>query len=49
MDTEKDGARMRIDTPVDVKIKLSGLWTVLMFLYTYGDILGFYTPGRRPS
>lgn len=33
------------DAKVDVKIKLSALWAALMFLYTYGDILGFYTPG----
>lgn len=35
----------REDTPVNVKITLSALWAGLMFLYTYGDILGFYTPG----
>jgi hypothetical protein len=35
----------REDAKVTVKVKLAGLWTALMFLYTYGDILGFYTPG----
>ena len=31
---------------INVKIKLAALWATLMFLYTYGDILGFYTPGN---
>ena len=33
------------DLIVNVKIKLSALWIVLMFLYVYVDILGFYKPG----
>ncbi len=45
MDTQAENAKKMEDTPVNVKIKLAGLWTALMFLYTYGDILGFYTPG----
>ena len=32
------------DVKVNVKIKLSALWIVLMFCYTYADILGFYAP-----
>lgn len=43
MDTQSGSTR--IDAPVNVKVKLSALWAALMFLYTYGDILGFYTPG----
>ena len=34
------------DVKINVKIKLSALWAALMFLYIYGDILGFYTPGN---
>lgn len=34
------------DVKINVKVKLAALWTALMFLYTYGDILGFYTPGN---
>ena len=34
------------DVKIDVKIKLSALWVVLMFCYTYADILGFYAPGN---
>jgi len=34
------------DVKVNVKLKLSALWIVLMFLYTYADILGFYAPGN---
>ncbi len=34
------------DVKINVKIKLSALWAALMLLYTYGDILGFYTPGN---
>ncbi|MEM9775709.1 MAG: DUF6326 family protein [Chloroflexota bacterium] len=33
------------DLIVNVKIKLAALWIVLMFLYAYVDILGFYKPG----
>ena len=31
---------------INVKVKLSALWVVLMFCYTYADILGFYAPGN---
>ena len=34
------------DAKIDVKLKLSALWIVLMFCYTYADILGFYAPGN---
>ena len=34
------------DVKINVKIKLSALWIVLMFCYTYADILGFYAPGN---
>lgn len=34
------------DVKVNVKLKLAALWIVLMFCYTYADILGFYAPGN---
>jgi hypothetical protein len=40
----KKPTRVLEDSKVSVKVKLSALWAALMFLYTYGDILGFYTP-----
>jgi hypothetical protein len=45
MNTRDGNVKKMEDTPVNVKVKLSALWAALMFLYTYGDILGFYTPG----
>jgi hypothetical protein len=45
MDTNKT-TRILEDVKINVKIKLAALWTALVFLYTYGDILGFYTPGN---
>jgi len=34
------------DAKIDVKIKLSALWASVMFCYIYGDIFGFFKPGR---
>ena len=34
------------DAKINVKLKLAALWIVLMFCYTYADILGFYAPGN---
>ena len=34
------------DVKINIKIKLSALWIVIMFFYTYADILGFYAPGN---
>lgn len=45
MDRQYKGTNAIVDKPVNVKIKLAALWAALMFLYGYGDILGFYTPG----
>jgi hypothetical protein len=39
-------AKTWVDTKIDCKIKLAALWIVLMFCYTYADILGFYAPGN---
>ncbi|UCG02625.1 MAG: hypothetical protein JSW11_01265 [Candidatus Heimdallarchaeota archaeon] len=34
------------DMKINVKIKLSALWTSVMFFYSYADVLGFYKPGN---
>ncbi len=34
------------DFKINVKVKISGLWISLMFCYVYGDIFGFFVPGR---
>ena len=34
------------DMKVHVKLKLSFLWTALMFFYIYGDYFGLYVPGQ---
>lgn len=33
------------DSKVNQKIKLSALWTAVMFLYAYADIKAFFRPG----
>jgi hypothetical protein len=35
-----------VDHSVSVKMKLAGLWTALMLLYVYADILSLYRPGQ---
>ncbi len=34
------------DVKINVKIKLSGLWAALMFIYVYADILQQFMPGK---
>lgn len=34
------------DAPLDVKIKLAGLWASTMFCYVYGDYFELYVPGK---
>jgi hypothetical protein len=34
------------DTKINIKMLLSGLWIVLMFIYIYADILSLYRPGQ---
>jgi hypothetical protein len=34
------------DTKVGVRLKISSLWIVLLVLYAYGDIFGFFKPGQ---
>lgn len=31
---------------VHVKVRLSALWTAVMFCYIYGDYFGLYVPGK---
>jgi len=37
-----DPAKKYRDTPVDVKLVLSALWIVMLFVFAYVDIFGFY-------
>ena len=37
------------DFQVPVKVKLSALWTAVMFCYVYGDYFGLYRPGQLQS
>lgn len=34
------------DPKINIKLKLAGLWTSLMFLYVYGDFFGLFQPGE---
>lgn len=34
------------DPKVPVRLKLSALWTAIMFCYVYGDFWGLYRPGN---
>jgi Family of unknown function (DUF6326) len=34
------------DIKIHVKLKLSALWTSVMFCYVYGDFFGLYRPGK---
>jgi hypothetical protein len=45
MDTNKINTRNLEDVKINVKTKLSALWVTVMFLYVYGDIVGFMKPG----
>jgi len=38
-----------LDTPIDVKIKLSALWAATTFCYIYGDYFELYVPGKLSS
>ena len=35
-----------LDPPVNIRFKLAGLWTSVMFCYVYGDYFGLYAPGK---
>jgi Family of unknown function (DUF6326) len=34
------------EVKVDVRMKISALWIAVLFLFAYGDILGFFQPGQ---
>ena len=34
------------DVQVGVRLKIASLWIAMLFLFAYGDILGFFVPGR---
>jgi hypothetical protein len=34
------------DAKIGVRVKISALWVVLLFLYAYGDIFGFFKQGQ---
>ena len=46
MTANRKPTKFLADVKIDVKLKLAALWVVLMFCYTYADILGFYAPGN---
>ncbi len=46
MNSENKTARILEDVKVNIKIKLSALWVVLMMLYIYADIFYLYKPGQ---
>jgi hypothetical protein len=37
------------DFKINVKLKLAGLWTALMFCYVYGDFFTLFVPGHLQS
>jgi hypothetical protein len=34
------------DVKVGVRLKIASLWIAMLFLFAYGDIFGFFSPGR---
>lgn len=47
MDTSDPHITRRFAMPdLSVRIKLAAVWTALMFLYVYADLLSFYRPGE---
>ncbi len=46
MNSEKKTAIILEDVKINIKIKLSGLWATVMFLFAYVDIMGKYQPGH---
>ena len=37
-----DTERIRVDSGVNVKVVLSGLWVSMLFVFAYVDIFGFW-------
>ena len=46
MDSNKNNAKPFDDIKVHVKLKISALWTTVLFCYLYGDYFGLYKPGK---
>jgi hypothetical protein len=44
--TRRGSDRTLVDHSVSVKVKLAGLWTAMMLLYVYADLLTLYRPGQ---
>jgi len=42
MNTNKKTTRILEDVKINVKIKLSALWVVLVFFYLYNDVISFF-------
>ena len=42
----RSGSAFVEDAKIGVRLKISSLWIVLLFLYAYGDIFGFFKPGQ---
>lgn len=40
---------MLVDAKVNIRLKLSALWTAVMFCYIYGDYFELYVPGKIES
>ncbi len=45
MKTTNKIERILEDAKISTKMKLSALWSALMFCYVYGDIFSFFRPG----
>jgi hypothetical protein len=39
-------AWIREDRRIGVRLRISALWVAVLLLFAYGDILGFFAPGR---
>jgi Family of unknown function (DUF6326) len=44
--SQRGSDRTLVDYRLSVKVKLAGLWTALMLLYVYADVLSLYRPGQ---
>ena len=44
--TRSTKTNMLENTKINIKLKLSSLWTSLMFLYIYGDYFELYAPNK---
>jgi hypothetical protein len=44
MTNQNENKKSFQDSPVNIRVKLAGLWIAAMFCYIYADILGFYDP-----